>query len=176
MVPPCIGAHASRMAAPNWHTTCYTSKIADLSAGPRRISESQLAVPCNTRDLVVWYTHRQGFLLASSQNGGFRFSIHRREPYGRVTIMSIGRLAGLLLLIVWLGAPLSAETTAPAVSCSSVFVESLQEYRTTCSNGNYYTTRYRPRFRDWEMRQMFPSGPRQPIPLYRQPRPGARQG
>jgi hypothetical protein len=90
-------------------------------------------------------------------------------------MMTIGQLTGLLLLVVWLGVPLSAELKAPAVSCSSVFIESLQEYRTICSNGNYYTTRYRAPFRDWETHQLLPSGPRQPIPLYRQPRPGARQ-
>ena len=89
--------------------------------------------------------------------------------------MSVGRLIGLLLVIGWLGVPRGAEATAPATSCSSVFIESLQEYRTVCSNGAYYTTRYRPIFRDWEMQQMFPSGPQKPPPLYWQPRPNVRQ-
>jgi hypothetical protein len=94
---------------------------------------------------------------------------------GRATVMSIGRWIGLLLLVGWLGVPLSVGARAPAVTCSSVFIESLQEYRTSCSNGTYYTTRYRPIFRDWETHQMFPSGPRKPLPLYRQPRPGTHQ-
>jgi hypothetical protein len=89
--------------------------------------------------------------------------------------MSLGRLTGLLLLVAWLGVPFGAGATGPAVSCSSVFIQSLQEYRTTCSNGTYYTTRYRPLFKDWETRQLLPSGPRKPLPLYRQPQPSARQ-
>jgi hypothetical protein len=91
--------------------------------------------------------------------------------------MSGTRLIGLLVAISLggLGIPSGAEATAPAVSCSSVFVEALQEYRTVCSNGAYYTTRYRPIFKDWEMQQMFPSGPQKPPPLYRQPRPNIRQ-
>ena len=93
----------------------------------------------------------------------------------RDAVMSLGRLTGLLLLIAWLGIPLSAGARAPTVSCSSVFIKSLQEYRTVCSNGAYYTTRYRPPYKDWETRQVAPSGPRQPLPLHRQPRPGARQ-
>ena len=79
------------------------------------------------------------------------------------------------MVIGWLGVPGGAEATAPATSCSSVFIESLQEYRTVCSNGAYYTTRYRPTFRDWEMQKMFPSGPQKPPPLYRQLRPNVRQ-
>jgi hypothetical protein len=89
--------------------------------------------------------------------------------------MSVRRLIGLLFLVGWLGITLGAEAKAPAVSCSSVFIESLQEYRTTCSNGTYHATRYRPIFRDWEMQQMFPSGPPKPPPLYWQPRPNIRQ-
>jgi hypothetical protein len=87
----------------------------------------------------------------------------------------VRRLIGLLLLVGWLFVPLSAGARAPAVSCSSVFIQALQEYRTACSDGRYYTTRYRPPFRDWETHQMFPSGPRKPPPLHRQPRPGAYQ-
>jgi hypothetical protein len=96
---------------------------------------------------------------------------------GKVVEMSGTRLIGLLVAISLggLGIPSGAEATAPAVSCSSVFVEALQEYRTVCSNGAYYTTRYRPIFKDWEMQQMFPSGPQKPPPLYRQPRPNIRQ-
>jgi hypothetical protein len=89
--------------------------------------------------------------------------------------MSLGRLTGVLLLVTWLGVALSAWTKEPAVSCASVYITSLQEYRTTCSHGTYYATRYRPWFKAWETRQQFPSGPRQPLPLSRQPRPGARQ-
>ena len=89
--------------------------------------------------------------------------------------MRVTRLLGLLFVIGWFGVSLSAEATAPAVSCSSVFIESLQEYRTVCSNGAYSATRYRPIFRDWEMQQMFPSGPQHPPPLYRQPPPNVRQ-
>jgi hypothetical protein len=89
--------------------------------------------------------------------------------------MSLGQLTGGLLLVTWLGVPLSIGATEPAVSCASVFIQSLQEYRTTCSNGTYYTTRYRPWFKAWETRQLLPSGPRQPLPLYRQPQPRARQ-
>ena len=89
--------------------------------------------------------------------------------------MSVGRLAGLLLLLGWLGVPLSVGATAPAGSCTSVFIESLQEYRTVCSNGAYYRTRYRPHITQWETHQVFPSGPRKPLPLHRQPRPGAQQ-
>jgi hypothetical protein len=85
------------------------------------------------------------------------------------------RLTGFLLLLGWLFVPLSAGARAPAVSCSSVFIEALQEYRTACSDGRYYTTRYRSPFRDWETHQMFPSGPRKPPPLHRQPRSGAYQ-
>jgi hypothetical protein len=91
------------------------------------------------------------------------------------TIMRTGRVTGLLLCVAWFSMPLSAGARAPAVTCSSVFIGSLQEYRTSCSNGTYYTTRYRPIFKDWETQQTFPSGPRKPLPLYRQPRPGARQ-
>jgi hypothetical protein len=94
---------------------------------------------------------------------------------GKVPVMSVGRLTGLLLLVGWLGVALHAGAAPPAVSCSSAFVTSLQEYRTVCSNGAYYTTRYRPIFKDWEMHQVFPSGARKPPPLHRQPRPGARQ-
>jgi hypothetical protein len=90
-------------------------------------------------------------------------------------IMSIGRVTGFLVCVAWFGMPLSAGARAPAVTCSSVFIASLQEYRTACSNGSYYTTRYRPIFKDWETHQAFPSGPRKPLPLYRQPRPGAHQ-
>jgi hypothetical protein len=129
-----------------------------------------LPIPCDMMSELG-----MSFPLASSQRRVFRCSIHTCEPLGRATIMSVGRLTGLLLLVVWLGVPLRAGTTVPVVSCSSVFIESLQEYRTTCSNGSYYTTWYRPLFKDWETRQMFPSGPRKPIPLYQQPRPGARQ-
>jgi hypothetical protein len=89
--------------------------------------------------------------------------------------MSLGRLTGVLLLVTWLGVPLHVGATAPAVSCASVFIQSLQEYRTTGSHGAYYTTRYRPWFKAWETRQLFPSGPRQPLPLHRQPQPGTRQ-
>ena len=90
--------------------------------------------------------------------------------------MHSGRLIGLLLIIgtAWLGAMRGAEATAPATSCASVFIQSLQEYRTVCSNGAYYTSRYRPIFRDWEMQQMFPSGPQKPPPLYRLPQPNMR--
>jgi hypothetical protein len=94
---------------------------------------------------------------------------------GKAIAMSVGRLIGLLLFVGWLGVPFSAGAKAPAVSCSSVFIESLGEYRTTCSNGTYYTTRYQPSFRQWETYQTFPSGPRKPLPLYRQPLPGAQQ-
>jgi hypothetical protein len=94
---------------------------------------------------------------------------------GKAVNMSITRLTGLLLLAGWLGVPLGAGAKAPAVSCSSVFIQSLQEYRTICSNSAYYTTRYRPIFRDWEMQQRFPSGPHKPPPLHRQPRPNVRQ-
>ena len=96
---------------------------------------------------------------------------------GKAVTMHSGRLIGLLLIIGtgWLGAPSGAEARASATSCTSVFIQSLQEYRTVCSNGAYYTTRYRPIFRDWEMQQMFPSGPQKPPPLYRQPRPNLRQ-
>jgi hypothetical protein len=96
---------------------------------------------------------------------------------GRAVDMRRARLIGLLVIIGsgWLGALSSAEVVAPAASCASVFIQSLQEYRTVCSNGAYYTTRYRPIFRDWEMQQMFPSGPQKPPPLYRQPRPNIRQ-
>jgi hypothetical protein len=45
--------------------------------------------------------------------------------------MRVTRLLGLLSVIGWFGVSLSAEATAPAVSCSSVFIESLQEYRST---------------------------------------------
>jgi hypothetical protein len=95
----------------------------------------------------------------------------------KVVEMSSTQLRGLLFAISvgWLGAPSGAEATAPAASCASVFIQSLQEYRTVCSNGAYYTTRYRPIFKDWEMQQMFPSGPQKPPPLYRQPRPNIRQ-
>jgi hypothetical protein len=88
------------------------------------------------------------------------------------------RLLTALLFAIgigWLGVPHGAEAKAPRPSCSSVFIESLQEYRTACSNGAYYRTYYRPIFKDWEMQQMFPSGPRNPPPLYRQPRPNIRQ-
>ena len=96
---------------------------------------------------------------------------------GKAVDMHRARLIGLLLIIGigWLGTLSGAEATAPAASCASVFIQSLQEYRTVCSNGAYYTTRYRPIFRDWEMQQMFPSGPQKPPPLYRQPRPNIRQ-
>ena len=96
---------------------------------------------------------------------------------GKAVDMHSARLIGLLLIIGagWLGTLSGAEATAPAASCASVFIQSLQEYRTVCSNGAYYTTRYRPIFRDWEMQQMFPSGPQKPPPLYRQPRPNIRQ-
>jgi hypothetical protein len=90
-------------------------------------------------------------------------------------VMSVTRLTGLLLLIGWVGVAFGSGTKAPAVSCSSVFIEALGEYRTVCSNGTYYTTRYRPAFRQWETDQTFPSGPRKPLPLHRQPRPGAQQ-
>ena len=89
--------------------------------------------------------------------------------------MSVRQLTGLVFLVGWLALPLGAGAKAPAVSCSSVFIQSLQEYRTVCSNGAYYATRYRPIFRDWEMQQMLPSGPQKPPPLYRQPRPNVRQ-
>jgi hypothetical protein len=89
--------------------------------------------------------------------------------------MSLGRLTGVLLLVTWLSVPLSAWAKEPAVSCASVFIQSLQEYRTTCSHGTDNTTRYRPCFKGWETRQLLPSGPRQPLPLYRQPHPSARQ-
>jgi hypothetical protein len=85
--------------------------------------------------------------------------------------MSIGRLTGVLLLIGWLSVPLRAEAAPSVPSCSSVFNESVQEYRTVCSNGTYYTTRYRPSFRDWESHQLFPSGPRKSVPIHRQPQP-----
>ena len=96
---------------------------------------------------------------------------------GRAVERHSGRLLGLLLIIGlgWLGVLNGAEAKAPAVSCSSVFIQSLQEYRTVCSNGAYYTTRYRPISSDWEMQQRFPSGPQKPPPLYRQPRPNIRQ-
>ena len=94
---------------------------------------------------------------------------------GRATVMRIGRLTGLLLFVGWVSVPFSARARAPAVTCSSVFIESLQEYRTSCSNGTYYTTRYHPIFKDWETYQTFPSGPRKPLPLHRQPRPGTRE-
>jgi hypothetical protein len=86
-------------------------------------------------------------------------------------------MIGLLFAIGigWLCVPRGAEATARTPSCSSVFIESLQEYRTVCSNGTYYRTYYRPTFKDWEMQQMFPSGPRKPPPLHRQPRPNVRQ-
>jgi hypothetical protein len=77
--------------------------------------------------------------------------------------------------IGWLAALGPAKASAPVPSCASVFIQSLHEYRTVCSNGAYYTTRYRPIFRDWEMQQMFPSGPQKPPPLYWQPRPNIRQ-
>jgi hypothetical protein len=89
--------------------------------------------------------------------------------------MRVPRLVGLVCLIGWLGMALTAGATTPARSCSSVFVEALQEYRTVCSNGAYYTTRYNPLLRDWEMRQTFPSGPQKPPPLFWQPRPNIRQ-
>jgi hypothetical protein len=87
------------------------------------------------------------------------------------------RLLGLLLFtgLGWLGSLSAAEAAAPTASCVSVFVQSLQEYRTVFSNGTYYATRYRPIFRDWEMQQLFPSGPKRPPPLYWQPRPNLRQ-
>jgi hypothetical protein len=85
------------------------------------------------------------------------------------------QLTGLFVLVVWLAVPLCVGATKPAVTCSSVFIQTLQEYRTVCSDGRYYTTRYRAPFRDWETHQMFPSGPRKPPPLHRQPRPGAYQ-
>jgi hypothetical protein len=96
---------------------------------------------------------------------------------GKTGEMSSRRLLGLLFAISigWLGTPSGVEATAPAGSCASIFIQSLQEYRTVCSNGAYYTTRYRPIFRDWEMQQLFPSGPQKPPPLYRQPRPNIRQ-
>jgi hypothetical protein len=96
-------------------------------------------------------------------------------PTGTAVDMRVKRLIGVLLVIGWLGVPHGTEATAPAASCTSVFIQSLQEYRTVCSNGAYYTTRYRPIFRDWEMQQMFPSGPQKPPPLHRQPRPNIRQ-
>jgi hypothetical protein len=94
--------------------------------------------------------------------------------------MPSGRLIGLLLIIStgWLGVlslQHGAEAMPPAPSCTSVLIQSLQEYRTICSNGAYYTTRYRPIFRDWEMQQLFPSAPKKPPPLYRQPQPNVRQ-
>jgi hypothetical protein len=85
--------------------------------------------------------------------------------------MSVRQLTGLVFLVGCLALPLGAGAKAPAVSCSSVFIQSLQEYRTVCSNGAYYATRQRPALRDWEMQQKFPSGPRKPPPLYRQPQP-----
>jgi hypothetical protein len=94
---------------------------------------------------------------------------------GKAVDMNLMRLIGLLLLIGWLSVPFGVWAKAPDVSCSSVFIQSLREYRTVCSNGRYYTTRYRPIFRDWEMQQTFPSGPPKPPPLHRQPRPNIRQ-
>jgi hypothetical protein len=89
--------------------------------------------------------------------------------------VSLERLVGILLVIVGLGIAPTAQGLAPAVSCSSVFIESLQEYRTVCSNGAYYTTRYRPFLKQWETDQLFPSGPSKALPLHRYPRPGAQQ-
>jgi hypothetical protein len=95
----------------------------------------------------------------------------------KAVAMSSRRVIALLFAIGigWLGVPHGAEAKAPRPSCSSVFIESLQEYRTVCSNGAYYRTYYRPLFKDWEMQQMFPSGPQKSPPLYRQPRPNIRQ-
>jgi hypothetical protein len=89
--------------------------------------------------------------------------------------MSLGPQTGVLLLVTWLGVLFSIGATEPAMSCSSVFIQSQQGYRTSCSNGTYYTTRYRQWFKAWETRQLLPSGPRHPLPLSRQPHPGARQ-
>lgn len=50
------------------------------------------------------------------------------------------------------------------MSCSAVFLGSLQEYWTACSNGASYRTRSRPLFKDWEMHQMFPAEPQKPLP------------
>src|SRR5919197_3507749 len=96
--------------------------------------------------------------------GAVGLAVDRR---GKVMAMRRRRVIGLLLVIGWLGLPLGAEATRPAPSCSSVFIESLQEYRTVCSNGAYYRTYSRQIFKDWEMQQMYPSGPHKPPPLYR---------
>ncbi|HSF29195.1 MAG TPA: hypothetical protein VLK82_01790 [Candidatus Tectomicrobia bacterium] len=96
-------------------------------------------------------------------------------PLRGAKIIRPKQLFGLLLMVGWLCVPISAGARNAAVSCSSVFIQSLQEYRTVCSDGRYYATRYRPPFRDWETHQMSPSAPRKPPPLHRQPRPGAYQ-